>query len=658
VIALLGGTPSERTALEELIDAHGGIVAHSVAHKRVTHAALVSGSRSDHAAALKSASAAVRVVDAQFVRDAAAGKDVTKTTTTTTTSAPPAPTTTVKSSLKRPEPPSGGAAIASGHQAKKSRAPRCIVDAASGMALEYHVVDDGGSGGAWDAILNQTNVAKNNNKFYKLQLLKANARPEWRCWFRWGRVGVTGQSSNEPFTSLEAAKACFKKKFREKTKNDWDTRLESFTKHANKYDMIEIEYTDHWDDDDDDEGGRSAARAATSVVSSKKVSAPPTPTPSATPTPVPVPTPTPTPPPVAVKSALHAHDLPDVVARFIAMICDVKAMSDYMLEMDIDTKKMPLGKLSKKQIHKGYEILKRVEAELKGGNSKAVFLDCSNQFYTLIPHSFGMKRPPVLDNVVALEAKLAMLSSLAEMEVAIKLLALGDKFEHPIAANYKSLKCEMTPVARDDALFGLLARYMARTHASTHDWYTLELVDLLEVDRAGERDAFRKHAHLRRQLLWHGSRTTNFAGIIGQGLRIAPPEAPVTGYMFGKGLYTTDTASKSANYCHCTKSQPFGVMALCEVALGDMLPLRRAEFVTTLPAGKHSTFGVGEMTPDPAEFAMLPDGTEVPCGRLIPSGVVRGDGPDDTDLLYNEYIVYDVTQIRMRYLLKVKFNFK
>ena len=38
-----------------------------------------------------------------------------------------------------------------------------------------------------------------------------------------------------------------------------------------------------------------------------------------------------------------------------------------------------------------------------------------------------------------------------------------------------------------------------------------------------------------RQLLWHGSRLTNFVGILSQGLRIAPPEAPVTGYMFGKG---------------------------------------------------------------------------------------------------------------------------
>lgn len=36
-----------------------------------------------------------------------------------------------------------------------------------------------------------------------------------------------------------------------------------------------------------------------------------------------------------------------------------------------------------------------------------------------------------------------------------------------------------------------------------------------------------------RTLLWHGSRLSNWVGILSQGLRVAPPEAPVTGYMVG-----------------------------------------------------------------------------------------------------------------------------
>ena len=44
-------------------------------------------------------------------------------------------------------------------------------------------------------------------------------------------------------------------------------------------------------------------------------------------------------------------------------------------------------------------------------------------------------------------------------------------------------------------------------------------------------------------MLWHGSRVTNFGGfyvylgILSQGLRIAPPEAPHNGYAYGKVIY-------------------------------------------------------------------------------------------------------------------------
>lgn len=37
-------------------------------------------------------------------------------------------------------------------------------------------------------------------------------------------------------------------------------------------------------------------------------------------------------------------------------------------------------------------------------------------------------------------------------------------------------------------------------------------------------------------LLWHGSRLSNWVGILSHGLRIAPPEAPITGYMVSRIL--------------------------------------------------------------------------------------------------------------------------
>lgn len=52
-------------------------------------------------------------------------------------------------------------------------------------------------------------------------------------------------------------------------------------------------------------------------------------------------------------------------------------------------------------------------------------------------------------------------------------------------------------------------------------------------------------------------------------MRIAPPEAPVSGYMFGKGIYLADMASKSANYCCSYISGGTALLLLCEAELGD-----------------------------------------------------------------------------------------
>jgi hypothetical protein len=65
-------------------------------------------------------------------------------------------------------------------------------------------------------------------------------------------------------------------------------------------------------------------------------------------------------------------------------------------------------------------------------------------------------------------------------------------------------------------------------------------------------------------LLWHGSRVSNFVGILSQGLRIAPPEAPVSGYLFGKGIYLADMAEKSIHYCR-SFGQDAALILLIEV---------------------------------------------------------------------------------------------
>lgn len=74
-------------------------------------------------------------------------------------------------------------------------------------------------------------------------------------------------------------------------------------------------------------------------------------------------------------------------------------------------------------------------------------------------------------------------------------------------------------------------------------------VKVFKIEREGETEAAREIKDIgNRRLLYHGSSLFNFIGILSQGLRIAPPEAPTTGYMFGKGVYFADMFGKSYGY--------------------------------------------------------------------------------------------------------------
>lgn len=342
------------------------------------------------------------------------------------------------------------------------------------------------------------------------------------------------------------------------------------------------------------------------------------------------------------------------IQDLIKMIFDVESMKKAMVEFEIDLQKMPLGKLSKRQIQSAYSILNEVQQAVSDGGSESQILDLSNRFYTLIPHDFGMKKPPLLSNLEYIQAKVQMLDNLLDIEVAYSLLRGGneDGDKDPIDINYEKLRTDIKVVDKDSEEAKIIKQYVKNTHAATHNAYDLKVVEIFRIEREGESQRYKPFKQLHnRQLLWHGSRTTNFAGILSQGLRIAPPEAPVTGYMFGKGIYFADMVSKSANYCHTSQADPIGLILLGEVALGNMYELKNASHITKLPKGKHSVKGLGKTAPDPTATTTL-DGVEVPLGNGISTGI------NDTCLLYNEYIVYDVAQVNLKYLLKLKFNYK
>ncbi|XP_063621514.1 poly [ADP-ribose] polymerase [Cydia splendana] len=479
------------------------------------------------------------------------------------------------------------------------------VDPDSGLEDVAHVYRDD-MGTKYTVVLGKTDVVAQKNSYYKMQVLEADDRKKYWFFRAWGRIGTTiGSNKLEDCRSADEAIMKFEELFEEKTENYWDPNRKHIRKVPGAYYPVEVDY---------EEEESKAAPLHTDT----------------------------------------ACKLPMPVQKLITHIFDISVMKKTLLEFELDTEKMPLGKLSKKQVKAGYKVLSELLGLLnKGEASQNKIIDATNRFYTLVPHNFGVNNPPLLDNVEAIKAKTEMLDNLLEIEIAYSLLKSdANETTSPIESHYLKLKAEIAPVDKGSPEFQLIATYTANTHAATHSNYTLEIQEVFKVVREGEDKRYKPFRKLHnRRLLWHGSRVTNFAGILSQGLRIAPPEAPVTGYMFGKGIYFADMVSKSANYCCTSKNSPLGVMLLAEVALGNMKECTAATYIEKLPAATHSTWGQGRTQPDPAMNKTLDCGTVVPLGKPQTRDI-------NTSLLYNEFIVYDVAQVNVKYLLQMKFNYK
>ena len=128
--------------------------------------------------------------------------------------------------------------------------------------------------------------------------------------------------------------------------------------------------------------------------------------------------------------------------------------------------------------------------------------------------------------------------------------------------------------------------------------------------------------------------------------------------------------SKSANYCFASREANTGVLLLCDVALGKPHELIASQYEAhekSVKRGKNSTWGVGKTCPNPEEAESCgPKGEiSVPLGEKGKNQYLEDNlerikeegGGKRSELLYNEFIVYDTKQVMAKYVVVVDFEF-
>lgn len=490
---------------------------------------------------------------------------------------------------------------------KKGKVKKVSVDENSGIDGEVLVVNNE----VYACKLNQTNIKQNNNKFYIIQAIFDGSH--YYTFTRWGRVGENGQSSTKNHPSADKAIKDFEKKFKEKTGNNWKERDE-FEPKSGKYIMIDMA-------DEEEEGNEEETKKEIRLKNKEG-------------------------------KRVKPSSLPKPTQELVSLIFSNDMFNEQLLRQEIDPERMPLGKLSKEQIKKGFVVLEKIKSEMEGKNNKNTLSDLSSQFWSIIPHSFGRKIPPIISSHEFLQQKIDLLNVLSDIEIAQKMKEDAEKqtsdtqeeeLENPLDTNYLQLKNNISFVDPKDDEHKTILKYIQSTSP------TLKLKHLFRIDRESEKEKFSEHDHLdNRKLLWHGTNIAVVSAILKTGLRIMPH----SGGRVGRGIYFASENSKSAGYVQ-TDSKGNGVMFLNEVALGKSYEITEDDpSLRCAPKGYDSVLAQGRTEPDPKDDVNFGE-VVVPCGKQK----VRKEFSKSM-FTQSEYLVYKESQVYMKYLCLIDFNEK
>lgn len=461
------------------------------------------------------------------------------------------------------------------------------------------------NGIVYDCTLNQTDLRFNKNKFYIMQLI--NIGNKYIVYIRYGRIGEIGKMDYKEHISESLAVSFFEKQFRSKTGNSWSDK-NNFVKKDGKYFLTEIECADV--SDEESESSADDSSSETNI------------------------------------------ELDDLVIDLVKLISNTTYMKNTLVQLEIDTDKMPLGKISQPQIDKAYEILNEINQNL---GKKKELISLSSEFYTLIPCACGRQVPPVIDNVKLIGKNINLLNELSQMVFGTKAVTKLKKDDGNLFKLYEDLHTEIIPLGKKDDMYKILVEYLHNSKAPTHN-FKFDVLNIFEINREAERDAYDAHSSKfkNKMLLFHGTRVSNLIGICKNGLVVDPSRlgitVNITGKMFGLGLYFANACSKSIQYCSYDSSDNIACLFVAEVALGKILQKTQADVsltAKTLPKGYHSVQGMGKSSYE--NYDEYDDDTMIPQGQIKP---ISGD--KNRSLMYDEFIVYKEEQINLRYLIQLK----
>ncbi|KAG8179654.1 hypothetical protein JTE90_017793 [Oedothorax gibbosus] len=453
--------------------------------------------------------------------------------------------------------------------------------------------------------------------FYKMQVIKHKGKDLFILFTCWGRVGDTGQHQKTPYSTLAEAVKEFCRIFRAKSGNSWED-VKNFTPQPKKYRLVQLE--------------RKKFHKQASIKINLKSDVP-------------------------SKLSPEKQNLMD-------SLVSVHTINDTLEELGVVSKfdVLPLGSLSTETLVQAENILKEIGdviAEKDNLRQNAIksqekfaelmhkIVKLSEQFYQLLPvYGFQCEKLCPLFSAPDVHSKLVLIHNLLHIGLASHMI-LGATHRvaevNPKDYVYRSLNCNLSLLKEETRDAQMILQYIHNTSLSNsihiHSIYTVHHGEQTGLPKLGNR-----------MLLWHGTRLSNMLSVLTRGLQVAPLGAQMNGDLFGKGIYFADMFTKSQNYCVQHHSSKVKTILLCEVGLGDMKEVDY-NLVVDPKEKRDSVKALGHKQPDPSKSVFW-KGMTVPLGPPINALEHNSHLTSHVYLNFNEYVVYNADQVRIRYLVQ------
>ena len=140
-------------------------------------------------------------------------------------------------------------------------------------------------------------------------------------------------------------------------------------------------------------------------------------------------------------------------------------------------------------------MLESLEEAINNGDRGGINT-LTSRFYTLIPHAFGRRVPPLITDAESVQRKRDMLNVLGDIEIARNLTeenADADspkEVDHPLDANYKVLDADLEPLDQESEEYEAIDKYLTATMG---DFRKLQLLDVFRLNRKTEGKRFSAH---------------------------------------------------------------------------------------------------------------------------------------------------------------------